>query len=355
MALGYALTLAGTLLLSADRCEFLVRGIPEPQTPFLRLVDLYRKGELPASELSRFSHAEREAFLEHLKKVRQWRYASMTLTREPDDSCIQSVSLIETETAVRLAQGSRWDLADARFDGAWKTSYWIEDETRRRAFQRKWLLAAGLLHHELVFATVPEEAFARADRFFDNAIRRYPEDAEILLAAGALREWSGSLPWGNASHLREAESLYARARPLDPDDPVLLLRHGLVLERLGREQEAAVPLAHLLELAAREDTVYRAHMALGKIAEASGRIPEAVAHYEAASAAVPSWQASRIALGHALHASGEHERARAILKEAFALDRKTGDEAFQGFWSYELGLSLRFEPLLEQMRSEVMR
>jgi tetratricopeptide (TPR) repeat protein len=355
MALGHALTLTGALLLPPERCEFLVRAIPEPQTPLLLLVDLYRKGALPDPDLRRFSAAEREAFLERLHKVREMRYQGITLTREPEDPCVQAVSLIETEIAIRASERSRWPEADARFEGAWNTSFWIEDPELRSAFQRNWLLVAGLLHHELIFVNVAEEAFTRADRFLDNAVRRHPDDPEILLAAGALLEWSGSLRWGVASHLKEAEDLYARARRLTPDDPALLLRHGIVLEKLGSKDEAVVALLRILELDAKEDVLYRGRMVLGKISEAAGELPEAIAHYEAASTAIPAWQVAYLALGHALHSSGAHERARAVLDEALAMDMKSADEVFMGWWSYELGLALRFEPLLERMRTEVRR
>jgi tetratricopeptide (TPR) repeat protein len=355
MALGHALTLAGALLVPPERCEFIVQGIPEPQTVLLRFVDLYRKGALPDSDLSRFSEAEREAFAQRVRKVREMRYQGITLTREPEDPCIQSVSLIETEIAMRASERSRWQEADARFEGAWNTSFWIDDPKLQAVFQRNWLLLAGLLHHELIFVNVAEEAFTRADRFLDNAVRRYPEDPEILLAAGALREWSGSLRWGVASHLKEAEELYARARRLAPDEPAILLRHGIVLEKLGNEDEAVVPLLRVLELVAREDVLYRSHMILGKISESAGRYPAAIAHYEAASTAIPSWQVAYVARGHALHSSGAHERARAVLDKALATDMKSADEVLMGWWSYELGLALRFEPLLEQMREEVRR
>ena len=355
MEAGYALTLAGTLLLLPGRCEFLVRAVPEPQTPLLRLVDLYRRGALSDVDLSRFSTAERDAFLERLKKVREMRYLGIPLTREPDDPCIQAVSLVETELAMRHSERSGWPGADDRFQGAWDTTFWIEDPELQTAFQRDWLLAAGLFHHELIFLNVAEEAFTRADRFFDNAVRRYPDDPEVLLAAGALLEWSGSLRWGVASHLKEAEDLYARALRLAPDDRVALLRHGLVLEKLGRREEAGVLLRRLLELGAREDLLYRSRMALGKIAEASRNLSEAVSHYEAASAAIPSWQVAYLALGHALHSAGAHDRARAVLDRAFSMDGKAADETFMGWWSYELGLALRFEPLFQRMRAEVMR
>jgi tetratricopeptide (TPR) repeat protein len=147
-----------------------------------------------------------------------------------------------------LALGSRWEKADAHFDSAWEVSFLIESHRRQERYQRDWLLAAGLFHNELVFVGDPAEAFWRADRYLDNAVKHYPEDTEILLAAGALLEWSGSLRYGWESHLKEAEELYSRALGLAPDDPEALLRHGFVLKKLGRSGEARPPLLRLLEL-----------------------------------------------------------------------------------------------------------
>ena len=355
MAPGYVLTLASALLLSPERCEFLVLGTIESQSELLRLVDLYRKGGVPLSEISHLPVAESEAFLRRVQKVREMIAQNAGMTLEPDDACIQAASLLETELAMRLAERSQWEAADAHFEAAWKLTPLIEDPEGRFRFQRDWLLAAGLFHHELIFVNLAEEAFPRADRFLQQAAERYPDDPEVLLAAGALLEWSGSLRWGVASHLKEAEELYARSLRLAPDEPAILLRHGIVLEKLGRSDEAVVRLLRLLQLGAREDVVYRGRMVLGKIAETAGRLPEAIGHYEAASAAIPSWQVAYLALGHALHSAGSHDRARTVLDRAFSMDMKSADETFMGWWSYELGLALRFEPLLERMRAEVVR
>ncbi len=353
MAAGQTLTLAAALLLSPERCEFFVLGTLEPQTALLRLVDRYRRGGIPFSDLSGLSVAESEAFVDRVRKVRQMRYQNFGETREPEDPCLQAASLLEAELAMTLSERSRWKEADAHFEAAWQTSSWIEDPEERLSFQRDWLLVAGLLHHELIFVNVAEEAFWRADRFFHNAVKRYPEDPEVLLAAGALLEWSGSLRMGDRAHLREADELYARALRLAPDDPAILLRRGWVLEKLGRNEEAAVPLLRILELGAKDDLVYRSRMVLGKIEEAAGRLPDAVGHYEAASAVIPAWQVAHVALGHALHASGSHDRARTTLDHALSMDGKSADETVMGWWSYELGLALRYEPLLDRMRAEV--
>ncbi len=94
-------------------------------------------------------------------------------------------------------------------------------------------------------------------------------------------------------------------------------------------------------------------MVLGRLAEGAGRLQEAIAHYQSASEAIPSWQVAYLALGYALHASDSHDRARAELDRALAIERKDADEALGGWWSYELGIALRFEPLFERMRAEV--
>jgi hypothetical protein len=93
-------------------------------------------------------------------------------------------------------------------------------------------------------------------------------------------------------------------------------------------------------------------MVLGGLAE-EDRLPEAMEQYEAARALIPSWQVAHLALSHVLHASGSHDRARDLLEDALAM--KSSDEAFLGWWSYELGLVPRFEPLFQRMRAEMAR
>lgn len=371
MALGQALALTGALLLQSGKCEFIVLGQAETETEFLGLVNRYRSDGVPLSDLTRLTRAESDAFVKRVREVRQrsardagWmRYLesqeaiekSVGETLAPSDLCIQAASLLETELAMTLAERSRWQDADSHFEAAWQISLLIEPPLQRLRFQRDWLLAAGLFNHQLIFVNLAEEAFPRADRFLHNAVRLYPNDAEVLLAAGSLLEWSGSLRGGDPSHLKQAEELYSRARRLAPKEPEILLRHGSVLEKLGREDEAAVPLLQVLELDAKENLIYRSRMALGGMAERDGRLSEAIVHYEAAANAIPSWQVADVALGHALHDSGSHERAREVLGRALAMDARTADETLGGWWSYELGIALRFEPLFERMRAEVMR
>jgi len=351
MALGPAMTLTAALLLQSHECKMtdsasagLRAEFTGDDAEYVRLVNLYRDG--------RHEEAVREFHNLNLVVVER-----LIRRQAPgmSDHCLQAATLLETELAIDLAERSRWEESDPLFDEAWQISFLVEPPVNRLRFQRNWLLAAGLFHHRLIFVNVAEEAFPRAARFLRNAVRLYPNDPEMLLAAGSLLEWSGSLRSGDPDHLKEAEELYARARRIAPSDPDILLHHGWVLQRLGRAEEASAPLLQVLELRAREDVVYRSRMALAGMAERDGRLTEAIGHYEAATEVIPSWQVAYLALGHALHASGSHDRAREVLDRALAIPMKSADETLGGWWSYELGIALRFESVLERLRAEVMR
>jgi len=351
MALGQALTLTAALFLQSRECE-LTEVTFQEDAEYLHLVSLYRAGH-PSEAIREIGNLD----IAVVKRLIQSEAPGMS------DDCLQAASILETELAMTLAENSLWQNADSHFEAAWQISLLIEltyqgeraTPVRRLRFQRDWLLAAGLFNHQLIFMNVAEKAFVRADRFLHNAVRLYPNDPEVLLAAGSLLEWSGSLREGEPSHLKEAEELYARALRLTPDEPEILLRHGVVLEKLEKEDEARPPLRRVLELETRKDLIYRSRMVLGKMAERAGRLVEAIAHYEAALDAIPSWQVAYVALGHALHTSGSHDRAREELDRALAMDMKSADATLGGWWSYELGVALRFEPLFERMRAEVTK
>jgi tetratricopeptide (TPR) repeat protein len=351
MTLGPVMTFTASLLLQSHECRMtdeapagLRAQFTGDDAEYLRLVNLYRDGRREEA-VRGFRNLNRVA-VERL--IRRWA-PGMT------DRCLQAATLLETDYAMDLAERSRWEEADSLFDQAWQISFLVEPPANRLRFQRNWLLATGLFHHQLIFVNMAEEAFSRAAGLLRRAAQLYPNDPEVLLASGSLLEWSGSLRGGNPEHLKEAEELYALARRLSPDEPEILLRHGLVLEKLERRDEAAPPLQRLLELDARKDLIYRSRMVLGRIAERAGRLPEAIAHYSAAAEAVPSWQVAYLAASHALHGSGSHDRAREVLERALSIPAKTADEALGGWWSYELGIALRFEPILDGLRAEAMR
>jgi tetratricopeptide (TPR) repeat protein len=353
MAVVPTLTLAAALLPQPVHCEFSLGRTREPTTEFTRLVNLYRNGPLSSAEFESLAQEEPKSFLRRFREVRELIENQPDETLLPDDECLRAASLLETELAMVLARRSQWQKSDFHFDTAWTISTLLQSPGLRVRFQRNWLLASGLFHHELIFVSDPGEAFWRADRYLREAVRRYREDAEILLAAGALLEWSGSLAGGDRSNLEEAESLYARVLAITPSDPEALLRYGWVLEKRGRDREALAPLHRLLEQGAEPNLLYRCRMVLGRLAENDGRLEEAIEHYEHASESIPSWQVASIALGHALHQSGLHDRSRSILDSALTLEGS--EEVLVGWWSYDLGLAQYWKPLLSRMREEVTR
>jgi predicted Zn-dependent protease len=79
---------------------------------------------------------------------------------------------------------------------------------------------------------------------------------------------------------------------------------------------------------------------------------EAIAHFRAAVALKPDWQVGALALSHALHRHGSRDESREVLEHG--LNVSWTNENLFGWWSYETGLSGRFGPLLESMRSEVL-
>ena len=230
MALGPAVTLTAAILLQTDECKT-TDTVAGDDVEYVRLVNLYRDGHRKdaVSELRNRDAADVDRLI---------RRDAPGMT----DSCLEAATLLETELGIDLAQRSRWQEADRNFDEAWRISFLVEPPQKRLRFQRDWLLAAGLFHHQLIFVNLAEEAFPRAAGFLRKAVRLYPNDPEVLLAAGSILEWSGSLRAGDPDHLKEAEELYSRARRLAPADPEILLHHGWVLEKLKREDEAAAPL-----------------------------------------------------------------------------------------------------------------
>jgi hypothetical protein len=82
-------------------------------------------------------------------------------------------------------------------------------------------------------------------------------------------------------------------------------------------------------------------------------LEEAIEHYQEAARLIPGWQVAYIAWSHALHRSGAHARARAVLERSLGMAATR--EALDGWWSYELGLVPRLEPLLDRMRAQVTK
>ena len=308
---------------------------------YISLVEAYR-GSRPARlgavrSTARLGHEAFESFVKRLDPAR---------IGPRSHPCIEAAALLHTDAAIHHVENGAWPRAFGHFELGQKLS-----RKAGRRFQRDWALAVALYYQRRIFTGDQEIGFREATALFDDAVDRHPADAEILVAAGAVWEWSGSLPLGESGHLKRAERLYARALEQEPRLAEAMLRYGKVLGKRGRFEEAVQPLEQLLALEADYHIIYRARMTLGNLAERRGLPEPAIRHYRAAIELEPDWQIGYLALSHALHTASEREASRAALEEALFLS----DSTESGWWEYELGLSERADSLLSSMREALAR
>lgn len=121
--------------------------------------------------------------------------------------------------------------------------------------------------------------------------------------------------------LREAAEEYRLSRAGPADDPFVLARLADVLDRLGRESEAAQILDQADELDPDDETVW---LTRGRIHQRHGRMEPAREAYSHAAASAPESEAGPIALAALLREMDEHTRADAVLERYLARARGAG-------------------------------
>ena len=306
---------------------------------YISIVDTYRNRQwlVAVQSVARLDHKALESFVKQLEP------APMDEHSHP---CVEAAALLHTDTAIYVVEDGDWTKAFVHFELGRTLSRKVG-----RHFERDWLLAVALYYQGLIFAGDREIGFREATALFDDALDRHPADAEILVAAGALWEWSGSLPFGEPDHMKRAERLYARALEQEPGLAEAKLRYGNVLEKRGRFDDAVQHLEEVVAFEADHYIMYRARMVFGNLAERRGLPEPAILHYQAAIKLEPNWQIGFLALSHALHTASEREALRTALEEALILS----DSKQSGWWEYELGLSERADPLFSSMREALAR
>ena len=188
----------------------------------------------------------------------------------------------------------------------------------------------------------------------EDAARRFPGDADIQLAAGAIDELRTPRLTARGSP-RDVASAMARYRAALAASPACLeaaVRLGRMLSTNGKGQEAE----RLLELALRDShdarLRYLAHLFLGSEFERQRRGAHAAAQFAAAVETLPQAQAARTALAHALSNSGRLDEARAAIEPGLSSSTTRNIEA-DPFWAYRLGPMLNPADLFTQMVSRV--
>ena len=200
---------AHAAVVSGDDCGFSVpKGFPVDE--YAAIVTQYRTGQVTSAGKR----------LEALEPKRVDEVFEFFRSQGWSEPCILAASLLHTEVGMQGVKRAPLD-DDMRddFERAWDLTSLVPAESIREPFQRNWLLLMGLFYQSLIFdpeiiAGQTEQLslglgiYREARTYFKDAIEAYPEDPEILLAAGTLFEWSGATGFG------EPGTLGASRRPL---------------------------------------------------------------------------------------------------------------------------------------------
>ena len=100
----------------------------------------------------------------------------------------------------------------------------------------------------------------------------------------------------------EAVRRFERAVALEPDDPLLHLQLGMVLNLMGRDADAV--LVHLRDAVRLDPTLARAHFLIATLLERNDRGDEAIEHLRLAATHDPDSDDAALRLAQALHRDG---------------------------------------------------
>lgn len=347
--------------------ETLVASPPKggPAEGYLEIITMYRRGYLSTAsrELRSSSPKDVTAAIDELKQF------------PPSNEDLWAATLLHTELAVSAA--ARGELNERHFH--METASELIEMTRgtggRVGFHRRWLIAMGYYYLSQL-----EEDLAVMS--FEQGLELSPDDGEILVAMGSVRETislvqaggtsdtlspsDGALPPTNSSEYRsmlarlrgfsvshsqlaEAESFYRRALELDAANAEAHLRLGRVLQQTGLEDEAMEELSWVIDNSKDRFLRGAANLFIGRLLEGRKRRDAAVAHYREAVRLQPNWQVAQLALGHALHRSGERKPSKQIIEEAFSPKDRSSQG---GLWQYYFCRD-RFIDAIRKMRREI--
>jgi VWFA-related protein len=258
------------------------------------------------------------------------------LELKPTESQLKAAALAHTEVFLRT---DSWE--EAHLNTARALSSQIEDRTRRRVFERQWFLMVG--HH---FHTLNRDS--EATFIFDAALDWFPDDAEILLAAGAVHE-ARAWMWGNLDSLKKAEKHYLHLLEIEPQNATAHLRMGHLLKLEKDWKKASAELQWTLEHSNVPEEHLVANLLLGDIHRARDNLESAIECYRAALDTESDCRAAATSLSHALHQAGEYAGARAVLEDFFGR-AETRSSRYDSWWRYLRGDRLLVRTMMTQMR-----
>jgi len=296
-----------------------------------------------------------------------------TSLADVDDTTLAALCLLETEIAFL----GRYD-AETRLEFA-KRLLWVADATRLPPrFGERWYIAvAGHLQREV--------GLRAAMLHVEDALRRFPHDPGVLVAAGMFSELIAlpgvDLGPGGRPRLRgdaflrggyttsdvtpaapppdkederlaeakrtglvRAQQLYRQAAAADDGLAEAHLRLGRVLFLSSRADEA---LSELRLVAGSQDvrTRYLAALFEGAVHEGGGRLDSATRFYQEAVQACPTCLTGGLALSHAQR---QNQMADLSVRTLEAAAGKAGLTDF--WWDYPLGTYWQRDLLIRELR-----
>ena len=170
--------------------------------------------------------------------------------------------------------------------------------------------------------------FASAVDHLVRARQLFPSDPAILFASGVMHERFASAGLQAAAEsvsesnrepaaintqraeLTRAERFFRDTLAVRPDHIHARVRHGRVLDELGRHDDAAAELRRAIEGGASEELLYLAELFLGRAEDARGNVQAARTAFERASALYPDAQSPRLALSQIARRVGDRAAAQ---------------------------------------------
>jgi tetratricopeptide (TPR) repeat protein len=328
--------------------------------PYLALVAECRNGRSGSAVTQLLELPDLEATLAALQRLEPTIVSTAATSGDIEWRDIDAAILLHTGTAAVASETARPASVEQHLRAAVTLVNWREtvDAIRARSGEppvdpamnrRDWALAT-------ILAFTRFRELGRIASLTDAAAKRFPRDAAIQLAAGAvdeLRAWSQ--PGTSARMLLgNAADRYRAAVAADPKVYEATLRLGRVRTLQGQHDDGAACFEQVLKSDADVGVRYLAHLFLGADMERRGRPSAAVPHYQAAVTSLPNTQSARTALAFALVQTGRADEARTVVEAGLRPGRSRGplDDPFWGYW---FGPMIAPDPLFQALLKTVAR
>ena len=276
-----------------------------------------------------------------------------------EPSILQAASMLHLDAALRCWAAAKDEDARSQFDLARRiVDLSAAPAVAADAFHRRWYLATSLT---LAGVLPPAEASV----YFEDAVKKRPDDVALLTAAGwfSERRSLGAAAPGATPTMQQrsrriqrqrAERYLASAVRVDPTAAEATLRLARLEVTAGRDADASKRLTTLRTRPDVETVVaYVARLLLADIYERQGDAVEAEHLYREALALDEVAQSARVALANLLYASGDAAAAVAVVEPLVA---NAGRRQRNDPWAdYQLGYLPIGRALLDALREEVQR